>query len=145
MKQFLEYNQWCNEIYAHYIQEITLASRKTLGNFSHILNSHHIWNQRILGNDSKTKPWDLIMMNEFFEINKVNTKTSLDLLQAKSLTDTIEYKNTKGKVFSNSLEEVLLHIVNHSTYHRAQVGEQMKKFKITPPTTDYIAYIRAIR
>ena len=142
MEKFLEYNQWSNEIYAHYIQEINLASRKVIANFSHILNSHHIWNQRILNNPVKIKPWDLMMMNEFFEINRANTKATLDLLKSKSLSDIVQYENSKGKKFENTVEEIILHICNHSTYHRAQIGEQMKKFKVTPPVTDYIAYLR---
>ena len=38
--------------------------------------------------------------------------------------------------------EILLHIVNHTTYHRGFVGEMIYGLKIPAPTTDLTVYLR---
>ena len=36
---------------------------------------------------------------------------------------------------------MLRHIVNHSTYHRAQVAAKLKRFGIEQPTTDFFFWV----
>jgi uncharacterized damage-inducible protein DinB len=55
---------------------------------------------------------------------------------------TIAYKNTRGESFENSVRDILFHINNHSTHHRAQIAARIREAGITPPTSDYIFYRR---
>ncbi|MDB5154777.1 MAG: hypothetical protein JWR54_3528, partial [Mucilaginibacter sp.] len=54
----------------------------------------------------------------------------------------ISYKNLKGDDFENKLSDVLAHLINHGTHHRAQVGQHLKLAGVELPNTDYIFYIR---
>ncbi len=39
-------------------------------------------------------------------------------------------------------EEILLHVVNHTTYHRGFVAEMFYKVPARPPTTDLPVFLR---
>jgi uncharacterized damage-inducible protein DinB len=38
------------------------------------------------------------------------------------------------------LGETMIHVMNHSTYHRGQVAGQIRQVGGTPNTTDYFIY-----
>ena len=44
-----------------------------------------------------------------------------------------------------SVGEMLLHVVNHSTYHRGYVADMLYEAGSTPPTMDLPVYIRGVR
>ena len=58
------------------------------------------------------------------------------------ITKKIIYKNSKGIEFSNTVQDVIFHVINHSTYHRAQIASDLKANGIEPINTDYIFYKR---
>ena len=41
--------------------------------------------------------------------------------------------------------EILLHVVNHSSYHRGHVGDMLYQSGIEPPTTDLPVYLRHLQ
>ena len=110
--------------------------------FSHILNAHHIWNHRILGLKPKLGVWQELDIGELRTINLENFGQSSKILLFDDLTKPINYTNSKGENFKNSISEMLFHIINHSTYHRGQIMALMKNKGVEPLTTDYIFYKR---
>jgi uncharacterized damage-inducible protein DinB len=58
------------------------------------------------------------------------------------LEQRIDYRNTRGDDFSNPLWEMLLHLVNHSTYHRGQVTTLVRQLGTKPVSTDLINFYR---
>jgi uncharacterized damage-inducible protein DinB len=110
---------------------------------SHILNAHQIWNNRI---EPKQSPpfgvWELHSVKEFKSIDRANYQQTLQILDSFDLTDAIKYSNTKGQSFYNSIGDILFHIINHSTYHRAQIATDFKQSGREPLVTDYILYKR---
>jgi len=140
-----EYDFWANKRVIEVITKDNVIDTKSELLFSHILNSQQIWYSRIMGNPKGQTPWDIIPYQSFPEIAQLineHWKALLKEKDAKSLRNTIEYKNTSGEKFSNTLEEILTHIINHSTYHRAQISAHLKSSGKNPPITDYIAYAR---
>jgi uncharacterized damage-inducible protein DinB len=115
---------------------------KSLTLFSHILSAHHIWNHRILNETSGLKVWHDIPKREYQSINTDNHRVSLSILDHKDLSDQISYSNSKGEFFSNSIQDILFHVINHSNYHRAQIASDFKAAGLTPIVSDYIFYKR---
>jgi uncharacterized damage-inducible protein DinB len=67
------------------------------------------------------------------------------------LQTVIEYKNTSGKAFSNTVEEIIYHVVNHGTFHRGQIVTMLRANGVTnlavneqTSSTDLITYLRAV-
>ncbi len=54
----------------------------------------------------------------------------------------VVYKNFRGKEFQTSLYEILLHVYNHSTYHRGQAASLFRRLTGKPPVTDLMEYFK---
>jgi uncharacterized damage-inducible protein DinB len=39
-------------------------------------------------------------------------------------------------------EQIILHLVNHATYHRGFVGDMMYQARVTPPANDLTVFLR---
>jgi uncharacterized damage-inducible protein DinB len=77
-----------------------------------------------------------------------NAVTLRDFVESKDedyLTGTIEYKNMQGKSFTNTVEEIIYHVVNHGTFHRGQIVTMLRANNFTDiESTDLITYLRAV-
>jgi uncharacterized damage-inducible protein DinB len=45
----------------------------------------------------------------------------------KSLARDVQYRNLKGELFSLPLADLMLHLIDHATYHRGQLNTMIKK------------------
>jgi uncharacterized damage-inducible protein DinB len=57
-----------------------------------------------------------------------------------SLAKAVNYKNLKGDPMSFLLGQLMLHAVNHSTYHRGQVTTLLRQLGAQPVSTDLVVY-----
>lgn len=147
MQQFFlelfDYNNQMNSKLIESFQNNELSVLpKAISLFSHILNAHHIWNNRIKQTSSAYEVWQLHAVHDFKKINETNNTETLVILQTCSLNEIIHYCNTKGEKFNNQIRDILFHVINHSNYHRAQIGTEFRNSNLTPLTTDYIFYKR---
>lgn len=56
------------------------------------------------------------------------------------LERSITYENPPGTSWTYPLNEMVRHVVNHSTYHRGQVASLLRQLGHTPEPTDYLVY-----
>jgi len=141
--ELFEYSHFNNQKWTEIFTTCSAnLSEKTIKLHSHILNAHHIWNSRIESTKISFGVWDIHSLEDFKTIDKMNFERTLIILNAYDLHSTIQYKNTKGHVFNNSVQDILFHIVNHSTYHRGQIAMEFRLTGQEPLPTDYILYKR---
>ncbi len=76
------------------------------------------------------------------EETKTNWKSYIASLQVADYYRDISYQNMKGESFETPLREILLHVLNHATYHRGQVASLIRRIKGSPPVTDFIQFAR---
>ena len=139
----LEYNYECNEqIFALCIAFPEAYSTKAEKLLSHIINAHHIWNARILGLATNTSVWQQHSLEELHKHNLQCKNDSLKILKEQNLLSSVTYKNSKNEAYENKTEDILFHIINHSTYHRAQIMSELKLNGATPISTDFIFFKR---
>ncbi|PTT34630.1 damage-inducible protein DinB [Chryseobacterium sp. HMWF028] len=118
-----------------------LVDDKTISLINHTLNAQQIWNARILG-EITFEVWQINPFESLEEINHRNFLKSVEIISNLDFDKRVEYQNSKGAKFENSIFEMLFHAVNHSTYHRGQINSLLKQNGITPILTDYIFYKR---
>jgi uncharacterized damage-inducible protein DinB len=142
-KQLFAYNHHVNQklgdVYIGYPHKI---SERAIKLYSHIINAHHIWNHRIIAEQATFGVWQEQPVSAFHSIDSLNNEDSLQILEGYDLNLSINYTNTSGLTFNNSIGDTLFHIINHSTYHRAQIAIEFKLNGIDPLLTDYIVYKR---
>ena len=56
----------------------------------------------------------------------------------------LTYNNYVGEPYVNNVEMIMIHLVNHSSYHRAQVAMLLRQKGLEPINTDFITYDRVI-
>jgi len=141
-KELFEYsNQMNQSLIAKLIEQGDRASDKAIQLQNHIINAHQIWNSRVLS----VPPFgvlDIHSLEELQTLDNENYGQTLKIIDSIDLAQSFEYSNTKGQTFTNSLRDILFHVVNHSTHHRAQIATELKANGIAPLVTDYIVYKR---
>jgi len=122
-------------------ENISKVDEKTISLINHTLNAQQIWNSRILG-EPTFEVWQINPFENLEAINDQNFKKSIHNVKNSDFDQRIEYKNSRGTKFENSIFEMLFHAINHSTYHRGQINSLLKQNGIEPILTDYIFYKR---
>lgn len=142
--ELFEYNNHFNQkLVALILENKTNTSEKTQKLINHLINAQQIWNARI----QNTEQFDVWQINDWSKLSSIdsnNYETSLKILNDYDLNASIQYTNSKGETFSNQIKDILYHIINHSTYHRAQIATDLKQNGIEPINTDYIFYKRKL-
>lgn len=146
LKKLFEYNHHTNLQLIQDIEDLQgQIPEKSSSIFSHILNAHHVWLCRIAGSSPRYGIWEQHVFNSFEAIENQNFNETLELLKTTDLQRTINYANSSGQTFQNTVEDICLHLINHSTYHRGQIALLHRQNDIQPLPTDYIAYRRNLQ
>lgn len=142
INSWLTYNQEANRRFFQVIKENGLLKQERIKSlFSHLLIAEHIWYARILNKESGYQVWEVLEDKQFVQFFTI---IAIELEKVSSLDPLTEvtYSNSKGISYRSSVEDILLHLVNHASYHRGQISEELKRLGIQPPETDYIFYKR---
>ncbi len=138
----LEYNFWANDQFILRLKEQYPLPDAIGRQVSHLLSAHRIWLHRINGRGTLPSVWGEVEVNTWEGVNIELYNETADLVKSNPLDQIISYKNSKGHTFETSLQDILFHVLHHSTHHRAQVALLMRQNQILPPVSDYIFYLR---
>jgi len=114
---------------------------------AHILMAQKVWLSRCNQSPAPAGPlWPDWQAEQFKPLIEENNKVWMEYmnsLTADSFDQTINYTNFKGDESNTKLTDILAHLINHGTHHRAQIGQHLKLAGIEQlPVTDYIFYVR---
>jgi len=142
LKEAFEYHRDFNLIFLNDIEtHFGKLPAETYPLFCHLLNAHQIWNARILG---KTQ-LGVVQVHELSACRQLiadNHSNTLQILQSIDMEAEVVYQTSRGEAFHNKVRDILFHIGNHSTHHRAQIASQFRQAGLKPPVSDYIFYKR---
>lgn len=141
-----QYNQWANARVFESLEKQKVSDEKTLSIMSHVVSALYIWLSRIEGKSPAAYPlWKQYSLEE---LTKMNTEVTNRWLEFVKLTEdfnrVLVYNNYVGDPYKNNVEQIMIHLVNHSTYHRGQVALLMRQNGLDPINTDFITYDRVI-
>lgn len=143
--QMLEYDLWANKEIVSILKS-TEYPEKCLVLLSHIISAQEIWFERIKKTNSyQILPWDEYTLPECeILVTQCNMKWTdlIKQLKPEDLDKIIQYRNTKGIEFTDSLKDIITHALNHSNYHRAQINQLLSVNNLKPAVIDYIFYKR---
>ena len=111
---------------------------------NHMCWAEMVWHNRINGlpmparidldRESLWREWELA------------TQKWVDSLENSTEEDwekTFTFTNSKGGRYENNLLEIVVHLMDHSTYHFGQVMDKVRGLGHQPTSTNYIHYLRA--
>lgn len=144
-KKLYAYNEWATETLLATISTVANPTEYTLKFMSHAVNAQFIWLRRITNHANDYKIWDVHPVEKIKSASKESMALWQDFIANATPADferVIHYSNSAGDQFSNIVQDCIIHLVNHATYHRAQVAKDLRDTGTVPPNTDYITYCR---
>jgi uncharacterized damage-inducible protein DinB len=142
----IDYNQWANNLIYHSLSENQITDPKIFSLFSHLIIAEILWFNRVKNEKYEFKDfWQMLTLREMevlFRRSSDNWRNYLNKIQENDLQESCSYINSKGIGYKNTLAQIITHVINHSTYHRAQIASLLRAENIEPPLTDYIAFFR---
>lgn len=137
------YNNWANQTVLNSFDSYgSLVPSTALLLLSHIVNTQSIWLSRIKAETTVVDVWENHTLEACRELHNVTSEKIKQQILNLNALHKIEYKNTKGIIFQNSLSDILMHLFNHGTYHRAQIAIEMRRAGLEPVNTDFINFAR---
>ena len=141
IKELIKYTEVADLLYINAFKKAGIELKEAEATFSHILNAQHIWIKRIKNEAQEYQRFDIQKVEDFIKLH-INNIIELDIIVSSNLDFSVNYANSDGSEYKNTVNDILIHLVNHSTYHRAQVATQFRIHNILPPITDYISLKR---
>jgi uncharacterized damage-inducible protein DinB len=141
-KELLEYTHYYNiAVIDVMLVNEGKTSEKIIQLMSHIINAHQIWNARLKsGKEPLFGIWVTHSISHLHELENQNFHRSLSILDKNELSDLINWQTTKGQPFTTSVQDMLFQVINHATYHRAQIATEFRINGVNPLLTDFIHY-----
>lgn len=154
IRELYKYNHWANQ------RALAAASKlpgdafvRPMGNsfssirdtLAHILGAEWIWLERWLGR----YPKDLLDPASFPSAGSLESRWKMveqDLsgfiqaLTPQRLQEDWAYINRAGQRYSYQLWKQMVHVINHSSYHRGQVTTLLRQLGAQAVSTDFLEY-----
>lgn len=145
-QKMFAYNGWANNLFLDCLAQPGIANAKSFLLMSHILTAEEVWHCRLAGLkaplENLWKEYSLEELQQKMEERNNAWETFLEDCGSAGLAASVHYRNTKGQTYATPVSDVLNHVINHSTYHRAQIASLLRLESVDPPVTDYIQYVR---
>jgi uncharacterized damage-inducible protein DinB len=143
--RLLQFNCWANGDVLHSLREMGEPPMQSLRWLAHIVGSEYLWLARLKEEPPVLAVWpelDLDGCGAWLRELESIWPRYLDQLDPEDLQDGRGYRNTKGEFWTNSVSDILLHVITHSHYHRGQIAASVRAAGGSPAYTDYIHAVR---
>jgi len=140
-----KYNDWATRHCADSITKLKKKNSKAEELLSHLISAQEVWLNRVLERDVVTDPWKKLTGEEWIRKSTPLTAEWINFIEGLHENDfekRIQYITTKGDRFTSAIKDVVVQVINHSTYHRAQIALLIRQAGGEPAKTDYIFYQR---
>jgi uncharacterized damage-inducible protein DinB len=155
VRQMLLYTLWADRVClkaaeavspGDLVRETGTSFGSLLGTLGHVLASQRVWLARFEG-----KPLDNERRFSDFpdwpSLSAAWAETSAELgfflaaLNAEQVSADLTWRGGDGTLRTRPLWEPVLHLVNHTTYHRGQVVSLLRQMGYPVPSTDLIRFL----
>lgn len=155
---FLErfrHDWWANTTLLTFLGGQTVASRppafgagfqRACHLFGHLLATELLWLGRVEESGDQTLPvWSKRSVSDLAALldgSSAKWRAFLATLKPPDFGRVVSYRNTMGQRYENTLIQIIAHVLNHSTHHRAQILSVLRDLGLEPPGLDYVVYLR---
>ncbi len=141
LRRQFSYDAWANREVLAALRANPQTSVRPLQLLAHILSAERLWMERIRKQPQSLPVWpDFTLEQCGSQITELASlwREYLGQLSPARLSAEIAYQNSKGEPWASSVEDVLTHVLLHSSYHRGQIASQMRANGSQPAYTDFI-------
>lgn len=145
LRRLFSYDDWANREVLAALRSAGTAPVRSLKLMAHIFAAERLWLERLEQKKQSVRVWPEFTLEQC-ETHAAEVpclwKKYLEGRTEADLASAVSYKNSKGESWSNRKDDILLHVVMHSAYHRGQIAADMRAAGFTPAYTDFIHGVR---
>lgn len=145
-QNLFEFNSWANSCIVKKLFLIDDEKDDSIKLMSHIISAQDTWLERLKETQNYIIDiWEIFTIQELQILSNKSSKEwqkFIAKISDQNFQKICNYKNSIGQQFSHSYHDIFTHVINHSTYHRAQINTQLKLKNIEPAKIDYIIFER---
>lgn len=145
LQKLVAHLSWADSAVLAALRDAPGTDQRALTLYAHVVGAEAVWIARIAGRTPDVAVWPTLSLEEAASLARRNADDLMALTASSTPDDfgrEIEYRNSAGVQFRSTLEDILLHVALHGSYHRGQISLVIRGSGGEPAPTDYIAYIR---
>ena len=138
--RLLRYDAWANGETLGSLQAGNPPA-KALRWMGHIVGAGELWLARLRDEPPTMAVWpDLDLERCAAGIARLAEQWPryLDTLRDEDLAEDVGYRNSRGEYWTSTVGDILTHVMNHGSYHRAQIAAAVRESGGEPAYTDFI-------
>ncbi len=142
-----QYNAWSNERVLGCLTRQNVGDEKILTIMGHIVAAQFLWLHRIKGlPPANVKLWGEYTLQQVTSMGEEAGRLWLEFVESTDdFNRELTYTNYVNDPYVQNVETIMIHLVNHSSYHRAQIALLLRQKGYEPINTDFITYDRVLR
>ena len=144
-RRLFTYDEWANREALASLRRAGAPPPRALKWLGHVLGAERLWLGRLQQDPKAVAVWPELTLDQCAGEIADLARLWQDYLNARTpeqLSRPIPYVNTKGESYTNTVEDILMHVVIHSAYHRGQIAADVRASGHTPAYTDFIHGVR---
>lgn len=152
ISELYDYNYWARDQQFSVCRGLTRRqfNQQVDGSFpsirqtvTHMALVEWVWRERWEGRAPDKMPGDHDLntaeeLQNYMLAEERRMREFLSGLDEPQLAKTISYVNFQGETWSYALWRMLVHLVNHQSYHRGQVTNFLRALGVKPPKVDFL-------
>ena len=144
LARLFAYDAWAN---AEALRSVAEAGSPAgaLRLIAHVAAAERLWRDRIAGLVPTVAVWPAWTADECAAALRemaADWARYLGGLDARESARAVAYTNSKGEPWTTSVDDILAHVVLHSSYHRGQIAHVLRAGGAEPAYTDYVHCVR---
>ncbi len=154
------YKEWADEVFLHTVSrlpaaELTAPRPILFGSLIRTLNHSYamdyVWQSHLLGKHhglTSRNPENCPDIGDLADAQRTIDRWYVDYvgsLSEKSFDEVVTFEFIGGGTGSMTRSDILLHVVNHTTYHRGHAADILYSINVFPPATDFPVFLRETR
>lgn len=139
------YDAWANQEVLASLRGTPQPPARSLKFIAHILASQRLWLERLEEKAQTLPVWPEFTLEQCENLAVDQSELWKHYLKASSeagLAKSVGYRNSKGETWKSRKDDILMHVITHSAYHRGQIAADMRTAGLTPAYTDFIHSVR---
>ncbi len=145
LRRQFAYDDWANREVLAALKVSQSSTSKPRQLLAHILSAERLWLERIRKQPQTFPVWPDFSLDQCEgQISELASlwRGYLEHVSPAALSPSVAYKNSKGEAWTNTVADILTHVMLHSAYHRGQIASHMRAAGEQPAYTDFIHPIR---
>jgi len=143
--KLFRYDHWANREFLAALNPPAPPQPRVLRLIAHVLSAQKLWLERMQRIPQSVAVWPASTIEDCVALADEMCASWRKYLGDRSpvdLEEVIDYRNSKGELWSSRAEDIITHLLMHSAYHRGQAALEMRTAGLQPAYTDFIHGVR---